>query len=217
MNEGRTKMLLAALGIVALFAAWQWIGPALGMGGREEIGGGDDDYADLTSSVGRIPGAGRATARPQEQTDEVVDLRIAELGGTARDYKPGRDPWRFVLPPPPPPAPTPPPPRPLTAAEIEAQRQAEMLLAQQRAAAAAAAAAEAAKPKPPPFTLQYLGKFGPEERPLAVFTDGKNILNVQEGEVIQDKFIVSQIGLESVEIQFVGFPNWPPQRLPVGR
>ena len=87
----------------------------------------------------------------------------------------------------------------------------------QREAQLAAAAAEAAKPKPPPFTLQYLGKFGPEERPIAVFTDGKNILNVQEGEVIQGKFIVGQIGFESVEIQFVGFPNWPPQRLPVGR
>ncbi|HWN40972.1 MAG TPA: hypothetical protein VNW71_02060 [Thermoanaerobaculia bacterium] len=212
MKEGRTKMLLAILGIVALFAAWQWIGPALGMGGGEKTGG-RDDYADLTSSVGRVPGAGRARARPQ-QADEVVDLRIAELGGTPRDYKPGRDPWRFVLPPPPPPAPTPPPPRPLTEAELRAREEAERRMAEERARQEAARLAELAKPKPPPFTLQYLGKFGPEERPIAVFTDGKNILNVQEGEVIQGQFIVSQIGLESVEIQFVGFPDWPPQRLP---
>ncbi len=216
MNEGRTKMLLAILGIVALFAAWQWIGPALGMGGREEIGGGDDDYAGLTSSVGRIPGAGRAAARPQ-QTEEVVDLRIAELGGTARDYKPGRDPWRFVAPPPPPPAPTPPPPPPLTEAELRAREEAERRLAEERARQEAARRAEIERPKPPPFTLQYLGKFGPQERPIAVFTDGKSILNVQEGEVIEDKFIVGQIGFESVEIQFVGFPDVPPQRLPVGR
>jgi hypothetical protein len=216
VNEGRTKMLLAILGIVALFAAWQWIGPALGMGGGEEIGGGGDEYADLTSSVGRVPGAGRATARPQ-QTDEVVDLRIAELGGTARDYKPGRDPWRFVAPPPPPPAPTPPPPPPLTAAERSAQEEEARRLAEERARQEAARIAEMNKPKPPPFTLQYLGKFGPPGRPIAVFTDGKTILNVQEGEVIEGKFIVGQIGFESVEIQFVDFPNWPSQRLPVGR
>jgi len=88
---------------------------------------------------------------------------------------------------------------------------------EERARQEAARLAEINRPKPPPFTLQYLGKFGPEGRPIAVFTDGKSILNVQEGEVVQGKFIVSQIGMESVEIQFVDFPNWPPQRLPVGR
>ena len=213
MNEGRAKMLLAVLGVVVLFAAWQWIGPALGMGGGKETGGGRDDSGDF-APMGRVGGLGRTTERPQ--VEEVVDLRIAELGGTARDYKPGRDPWRFVTPPPRP-APTPPPPRPLTEAEIRAQEEARRRMEEMRAAAAAAAAAKAAEPKPPPFTLQYLGKFGPAERPIAVFTDGKNILNVQEGEVIQGKFIVGQIGFESVEIQFVDFPNWPSQRLPVGR
>lgn len=211
MNEGRTKLLLAVLGIVALFAAWQWIGPALGIGGGKDTGGGRDDSGDF-APMGRVGRLGRTAARPQ--VEEVVDLRIGELGGTARDYKPGRDPWRYVLPPPPP---TPPPPPPPSAEDIARQREAEERLAQARAAQLAAEAAERAKPKPPPFTLQYLGKFGPEERPIAVFTDGKNILNVQQGEVIQGKFIVGQIGMESVEIQFVDFPNWPPQRLPVGR
>lgn len=213
MNEGRTKMLLATLGIVALFAAWQWIGPALGMGGGEEIGG-RDDSGDF-QPMGRVGGLGQVPERPQ--VEEVVDLRIAELGGTARDFKPGRDPWRFVAPPPPPQPPPPPPPKPPTAAELRAREEAARLLAEQRAAQEAARLKEINTPKPPQFTLQYLGKFGPEERPIAVFTDGKSILNVQEGEVIQDKFIVGQIGMESVEIQFVGFPNWPPQRLPVGR
>lgn len=213
MNEGRTKMLLAALGVVALFAAWQWIGPALGMGGGDETGGGRNDTGNF-APMGKVGGLGRAPERPQ--VEEVVDLRIAELGGTARDYKPGRDPWRFVTPPPRP-APTPPPPRPLTEAEIRAREEAARRLAEQQAAAEAARRAEIERPKPPPFTLQYLGKFGPAERPIAVFTDGKTILNVQEGEVIQGKFIVGQIGFESVEIQFVEFPNWPSQRLPVGR
>lgn len=213
MNQGRTKMLLAVLGVVALFAAWQWIGPALGIGGREEIGG-RDDSGDF-QPMGRIGALGQTSERPL--VEEVVDLRIADLGGTARDYRPGRDPWRFKVPPPPPTPPPPPPPKPPTAAELRAREEAARLLAEQQAAANAARMAELNKPKPPPFTLQYLGKFGPEERPIAVFTDGKNILNVQEGEVIQGKFIVGQIGMESVEIQFVDFPNWPSQRLPVGR
>ncbi|HEX6864567.1 MAG TPA: hypothetical protein VF414_17185, partial [Thermoanaerobaculia bacterium] len=178
MNQGRTKMLLAALGVVVLFAAWQWIGPALGMGGREEIGG-RDDSGDF-QPMGRVGALGQTNERPL--VEEVVDLRIAELGGTARDYRPGRDPWRFKVPPPPPTPPPPPPPKPPTAAELRAREEAARLLAEQQAAANAARMAEINKPKPPPFTLQYLGKFGPEERPIAVFTDGKNILNVQEGE-----------------------------------
>ena len=79
------------------------------------------------------------------------------------------------------------------------------------------AAREAAIPKPPPFTLSYLGSFGPPSRRLAVFSDGKTIYDVQQGETIQGKFIVSQIGYESVDIKFVGFPEWPAQRLAVGR
>lgn len=86
----------------------------------------------------------------------------------------------------------------------------------QQAAAAAAAAAEAAKPRPPQFTLKYLGRFGPADRPIATFSNGTDILNVYEGEVIEGKFIVAEIGYESVLIEFVGFPDWPAQRLPVG-
>lgn len=87
----------------------------------------------------------------------------------------------------------------------------------QQAEAARIAAEQAAIPRPPQFTLKYVGKFGPADRPIAVFTDGTEIMNVQQGEVIQGKFIVSQIGYESVEIKFVDFPNAPPQRLPIGR
>jgi len=211
VNEGRTKMLLAVLGIVLLFAVWRWIAPALGMGGGETIGS-KDDYANLTTSVGHVPGAGREPER--REVNEVVDLRASDLGGSVRDYRPGRDPWRYQLPPPPP---TPPPPPPPSAEELRLRAEAERKLREMREAQQAVAAAEAAKPKPPPFTLKYLGKFGPTNEPIAVFTDGKDILNVKQGAVIEGKFIVGQIGYESVEIQFVGFPNWPSQRLPIGR
>ena len=96
-------------------------------------------------------------------------------------------------------------------------RQAQERLAAERAAELARQQAEAAKPRPQPFTMNYLGNFGSPQKRLAVFTDGKTIYNAQEGEVLEGKFIVAHIGYESVDIQFVGFPDWPAQRLAVGR
>ena len=125
----------------------------------------------------------------------------------------GRDPWRFVdPPPPPPPKPLPPPPPP--SAEELARRERERLAALERARLAAI---EAAKPKPPEFTMEYLGYFGPADRKIAVFTNGKNQINVLEGDKIQNQFIVERIGYESVDIRFVGFPNEPAKRVGVRR
>jgi hypothetical protein len=160
-----------------------------------------------------IPGAGRAPAA-KEPVDEVEELRFAALTIRPREYTPGRDPWRYKDPPPPKPAPPPPPP---SAAELEARRRAQEEADRLRAEMARRQQEEAAIPKPPPFTLSYLGNFGPPNRRLAVFSDGKTIYNAQEGEVLEGKFIVAHIGYESVDIQFVGFPDWPAQRLAVGR
>lgn len=83
--------------------------------------------------------------------------------------------------------------------------------------AARLAAIEAAKPKPPEFTMEYLGNFGPPERKIAVFANGPKTYNVLEGGVIENKFIVARIGYESVDIRFVGFPDWPAKRVGVRR
>jgi hypothetical protein len=72
------------------------------------------------------------------------------------------------------------------------------------------------KPQPPPVDVEYLGSFGPASAPIAVFTNGEEIFNVRTGEVIAGKFQVVQIGYESVDLAFVGFPDAPPERLPVG-
>jgi hypothetical protein len=203
--DSRQKLLAGILGFVLLFALWSWLGPSGDDG--VEIG---DDFAVTPPPVGRIPGAGRPAAR--QAADTVEELRVAELAIQPREYTPGRDPWRFVDPPPPPEPPPPPPPRGPSAEELEARRRAEEEAARLRALAAA----EAAKPKPPQFTLSYLGNFGPATRRIAVFSDGKTIYNALEGETLAGKFIVADIGYESVDIRFVGFPDWPPQRLAVG-
>lgn len=72
------------------------------------------------------------------------------------------------------------------------------------------------EPQPPPVTLAFLGTFGPREAPIAVFIDDEVIYNARQGDVIEEKFIVRQIGLESVDLGFVGFPEDVTERLGVG-
>jgi len=206
--ESRTKLLLGILAFIALFAVWIWVGP----GGDDSKSGGRGGYDAATAPVGVVPGAGRAPAG-KAPVDHVEELRFAALTVRPREYTPGRDPWRYKDPPPPP-APKPPPPP--SAEELEARRRAEEEAARLRAEMFRQQQEEAAKPKPPPFNLSYLGNFGPPSRRIAVFSDGKTIFNALEGEVLAGKFIVADIGYESVDIRFVGFPDWPPQRLAVG-
>jgi hypothetical protein len=155
-------------------------------------------FLDTTAAsvFGRSGGEDFTRALESEVAD--LDLERLERGGAA--YAPGRDPWTFVEPPPPAPvAPPPvvrpvrtePPPPPVPAAPP--------------------------RPRPPAIDFQYLGWFGPTERPIAVFLDqnGETLYNALEGEVLKGKFQVAQIGLESVQIAFVGFPDEPPAKLPM--
>ena len=68
------------------------------------------------------------------------------------------------------------------------------------------------------MTLVYLGSSGMEKRRIAVFADaaGENLYNVRVGETVEGKFIVDRIGYESVDLKFVGFPDEPAKRLPIG-
>jgi hypothetical protein len=211
-NDGsRTKLLLGILGVLVLFVVWNYIGPS----GGGDAGGGDDDLGNMTLPMNRP----RVQTETKPPVEEIVDLKVADLQPEQHEYRVGRDPWRFAEPPPPPPPPPAPPPRQPTQEELEAQRRAEEELRRQQEEAARLAAIEAARPKPPQFALKCIGKFGPTERPIAVFIgpDGKTILNVRQGGTIEGKFILSQVGYESVEIRYVDFPNEPPLRLPIGR
>ena len=51
----------------------------------------------------------------------------------------------------------------------------------------------------------------------AGWPDGRRVLDLQEGEVLDGKFIVSRIGYESVDIRFVGFPEAPARRVGVAK
>ena len=72
------------------------------------------------------------------------------------------------------------------------------------------------KPQPPQFDYKYIGTFGSPNNPLATFARGGDIVNVRVGDTIDGKFILRSIGLESVEIGYVGFPPDERTRVPIG-
>lgn len=72
-------------------------------------------------------------------------------------------------------------------------------------------------PVPPPFNFKFIGTFGRPQSPIATFTRDGDIVNARIGDVIDGKFILKRIGIESAEIGFVGFPPDVTQRVPLGQ
>jgi hypothetical protein len=217
MTASRQRVLILILIALALIAAWRYfLAPMLGIGGDEAPAPAVAARPATDGEGDPLARTGRSNANEQRHGarpgDHVAVLRLADLDRVPAESPGGRDPWRFVDPPPPPP---PAPPKGPSAEELRRLEEARRLAEQRAREAAQALAVEAAKPKPAEFTLQYLGRFGPADKKLAVFTNGKDVQNVLEGDVIDNKFIVAHIGLESVDIRFVGFPDWPTKRVGV--
>jgi hypothetical protein len=218
----RQKVLLGILAALVLIVAWVYLVPgddAAPPPAIDRAAGrvdGDVGLAVPVRAAAADRGAAAAAAVSSsgagaKDAQTVLALRIEDLSRVPASFTTGRDPWRFVEPPPPPP---PTPKRP-SAAELRAMQEAEEARQRMLAEQEAARLAEAAKPHPPPFTWIYLGNFGPARQRIAVFTDGKRVWNAREGDTLEDKFVVAQIGYESVDIRFVGFPTVPPERLAV--
>jgi hypothetical protein len=72
-------------------------------------------------------------------------------------------------------------------------------------------------PVPPQFTYHYIGTFGTPSNLIATFSGNGQIVNVRIGETIDGKFILRGIGIESVEIGYVGFPADLKTRIPIGQ
>lgn len=77
------------------------------------------------------------------------------------------------------------------------------------------------KGPPPPFVRKYIGYFGPSYLRVAAFRrsgeepDTIKIDVGTEGEVLDDAFIIREIGLESVIIGFVGYDVSEDTRVPL--
>ena len=73
------------------------------------------------------------------------------------------------------------------------------------------------QPVPPQFPYHYIGTFGTAGNPIATFSSEGKIVNVHAGETIDGKFILRGIGIESVEIGYVGFPPEQKTRIAIGQ
>ncbi len=195
MSAARTSsnrpnpLLLGLLGIVVVVAAWRYL-PSFGGG----------------------PGFTRTSAADLRSTTiDVVELAPYTLDQPPPPSRPTRDPWSFGTRP----APeetgesaAPPPPEPLQPAIAETP--APPVIRD-------TPAPEPLGPKPPPVDVFYIGSFGRSDNPIAVFVDAdKSIFNALEGDLVKDKFEVQNIGYESVDLLFVGFPDEQPVRLAIG-
>jgi hypothetical protein len=57
--------------------------------------------------------------------------------------------------------------------------------------------------------------FGRSQNPIATFARDGDIVNARAGEIIEGKFILRRIGIESAEIGYVGFPPDVTLRVPL--
>ncbi len=138
---------------------------------------------------------------------EIAELRLDALEHKPATYQPGRDPFHFG------PIPQKPPPRRPKPGPNAKRRAAEAQRQQQRPASPPP---PPPPPKPPAIEFVFLGSFGVSGREIAVFSDGKEILNAFAGDVLRQEFVVRTIGYESADIGFVNFPDAPAERLAVG-
>lgn len=181
-------LLLGLLGIVVVVAAWRYL-PSFGGG----------------------TGFTRTTATDLRSTTiDVVELSAYILDQPPPPSQPTRDPWSFGSRPAPeatvaaPEAPPSPEPEPLRPAIPETP-------------APKPPPPKPLGPEPPPVDVFYIGSFGHSDNPIAVFIDAdKSIFNALEGDLVKDKFEVQNIGYESVDLLFVGFPDERPVRLAIG-
>ncbi len=121
---------------------------------------------------------------------QLVEVRLGELTHKAAGYRPDRNIFRFGPEPPPvyvappPPVYVPPPPPPVdTGPKVPP------------------------KPQPPPVPYELIGIFGPKSRRIAVLSEGNEVQNVLVGDVLRNAFVVRDIGYQTVEFGFVGFPD----------
>ncbi len=70
-------------------------------------------------------------------------------------------------------------------------------------------------PVPPEINFKFIGTFGQRDSPIAVLVLGDQLLNAHAGDVVFDRFILRNIGYESVDVGFVGYNPTITKRLAI--
>lgn len=188
-RELRRSLLILLGALLLLTAVWRALRLSPGMDP-------EGDASDPRPKT-ELPLSSVAASGDSDRGNRLVTLDLVSLDAARPPSAGGRDPWRFVDPP--------------------SRRPAPELAASFSLPQSLEPPPSLPVVNPPDFTLEYLGNFGPPEKKIAVFRDGKQTRNALEGDVIDGRFRVVRIGYESVEIQFLGSPGWPAKRLGVRR
>jgi hypothetical protein len=162
---------------------------------------------------GRLTEGSAASAVLEYQPHQLRDLELTRLEDDDRDGVGGqRNPFTYGAAPTPTPRPvtprptvnrTPPTPRPTPTPRMAMGADGNLM------------------PPPPPFDREYLGFFGPLRLQVAAFRaknrdpDSREVEVATAGEILDDIFIVREIGLETVVIGFVGYDRSEDIRVPL--
>lgn len=209
----------AALLIVALFAIYVFAAPEA-----------RTDSAPATP----VPEGNGTRGGAAVTTPGVEPIRVELLEADSGSYESDRNLFAYEEPPPPPPPVFRPPPAPPDGDKDGVpdfrDNCVKMANPDQRdidgdgIGTACETEQEIAPPPPPPpapvppqFNFRFIGMFGQRANPIASFAREGDIVNARVGDVIDGKFILRSIGMESVEIGFVGFPPDVRQRIPIGQ
>jgi hypothetical protein len=137
------------------------------------------------------PASTGAVARPRgEQKEPAAELDITALQGERPEPEEStRNPFRFR------PRAAPPPSQQM----LEQQRQ-------QAAAAEQAAGGPVEPPPPPRIPLKYIGEMTDPRnagRRVAILSDARGVYYGSEGEVVEGRYRIVRIGVESIELAYL--------------
>ena len=177
------------------------------------------------------PDSTASRATKSVPTPGVEPVRTDLLEAASGSYKSSRNLFAYKEPPPPPPPkPAPPPPPPPDQDKdgvpdfrdncVSVANPDQQDIDRDGVGTACEQGPEVPPPPPPPvppqFTWKFIGMFGRPQNPIATFARDGDIVNVRVGEMIEGKFVLRRIGIESAEIGFVGFPPDVTQKVPLG-
>ena len=173
MDRNRRRELALAAAAVLLIAIAAW---SMQRGTASPSGAAVPDGSALPNT----------TKRPKSPIPEV-DLKALELERPEPDDS-TRNPFRFK--------PKPAPPMPSAA-----------IIRQQQAAAAAQAASEPSEPPPPPrIPLKYIGDMSDPKhsgKRIAILSDARGTYYGREGDVVEGRYRILKIGVESIELAYL--------------